>query len=135
MNVPILWRSKSQKALALSSSEAEYYALSEAAKDVKFVHMLLTSMNLKVNLPIVVKVDNVGAIFMTQNISTSGRTKHLDLRARYVNKMADDKFIKFEFVKSGKNLADYLTKNVSGDIYENHVTSYIAEKDKVITKE
>ena len=49
--------------------------------------------------------------------------------------MADDKFIKFEFVKSGKNLADYLTKNVSGNIYENHVTSYIAEKDKVITTE
>ena len=34
MNVPILWRSKSQKAITLSSSEAEYYALGEAAKDV-----------------------------------------------------------------------------------------------------
>ena len=135
MNVPILWRSKSQKAIALSSSEAEYYALGEAAKDVKFVHMLLTSMSLKVNLPIVVKVDNVGAIFMTENISTSGRTKHLDLRARYVNKMVDDKFIRFEFVRSGNNLADFLTKNVTGDIYEKHISSYIAEKSKVIPKE
>jgi hypothetical protein len=68
MNVPILWKSKAQKSLALSSSEAEYYALSEAAKDIKFVHMLLTSMGMEVILPIVVKVDNVGAIFMTENI-------------------------------------------------------------------
>ena len=29
MNVPILWKSKGQNTLALSSSEAEYYALSE----------------------------------------------------------------------------------------------------------
>ena len=95
--------------------------------------MLLTSMSLKVKLPIVVKVDNVGAIFMTENISTSGRTKHLDLRARFVNKMVDEKFIKFEFVKSGNNLADYLTKNVTGDIYESHITSYIGQKDKIVT--
>ena len=92
-------------------------------------------MSLKVNLPIVVKVDNVGAIFTTENISTSRRTKHLDLRARYVNKMVDNKFIKYEFVWSGNNLADFLTKNVTGDIYEKHVTSYIEEKNKVIPEE
>ena len=126
---------KPESTSTIFKSEAEYYALGEAAKDVKFVYMLLTTMCLKVKLPIVVKVDNVGAIFMTENISTFGRTKHLDLRARYVNKMVDDKFIKFEFVRSGNNLADYLTKNVSGDIYERHVTSYIADKHKVIPKE
>ena len=98
MNVPILWKSKAQKLLALSSSEAEYYALSEAAKDVKFVHMLLITMGMRVELPIIVKVDNVGAIFMTENISTAGRTKHLDLRARYVNNLVEDGFMKFEFV-------------------------------------
>jgi 5-carboxymethyl-2-hydroxymuconate isomerase len=34
-------KSKLQKPLALSSSEAEYYGMSEAAKDVKFVDMIL----------------------------------------------------------------------------------------------
>jgi hypothetical protein len=128
MNVPILWKSKAQKSLALSSSEAEYYALSEAAKDIKFVHMLLTSMGMKVILPIVVKVDNVGAIFMTENISTSGRTKHLDLRTRYVNTMAEEGFIKFEFVRSAQNKSDHLTKNVTGEIYEAHVNDYVRSK-------
>jgi hypothetical protein len=32
MNVPVYWRSKSQKGVTLSSSEAEYVAMSEAAK-------------------------------------------------------------------------------------------------------
>ena len=92
-NVLILWRSKAQKIIALSSSEAEYYALSEAGKDIKFVYMILESMGVHVELPIVVKVDNVGVIFMTENISTSGRTKHLDMRSRYVNNMATEGFI------------------------------------------
>ena len=67
MGVPILWRSKGQKSVALSSSEAEYVSLSEAAKEVKIVSQLLESMNLKVMKPIKVRVDNVGAIFMSKN--------------------------------------------------------------------
>jgi uncharacterized protein YdaT len=132
MNVPILWKSKAQKLLALSSSEAEYYALSEAAKDVKFVHMLLITMGMKVELPIIVKVDNVGAIFMTENISTAGRTKHLDLRARYVNNLVEDGFMTFEFVRSNQNKADHLTKNVSGEIYEAHVHDFVTNKEAMI---
>jgi len=134
MNVQILWKSKSQKTLALSSSEAKYYALSEAAKDIKFAHMLLISMGIEVELPIIVRVDNVGALFMTENISMAGRTKHLDLRTRFVNQMAEEGFLKFEFVKSSQNKADHLTKNVTGEIYEAHINSYVIDKD-LITRE
>ena len=131
MNVPILWKSKGQKTIALSSSEAEYYALSEAAKDIKFVYMLLIKMKMKVKLPITVYVDNIGAIYMTENISTAGRTKHLDLRARYVNKLAEEGFLKFEFVRSKGNKADQMTKNVSGEIYELHINDFIIDKQKI----
>jgi hypothetical protein len=85
-------------------------------------------MGMKVILPIVVKVDNIGAIFMTENISTSGRTKHLDLRTRYVNTMAEEGFIKFEFVRSAQNKSDHLTKNVSCEIYEAHMNDYARSK-------
>ena len=80
MGVPIIWKSKSQKSITLSSSEAEYVALSEAAKEIKFVYQLLLSIGIQVKLPIIVRVDNVGAIFMSENTSTSGRMKHIDIR-------------------------------------------------------
>lgn len=131
LGVPILWRSKGQKSIALSSSEAEYYALSEAAKDIKFTYMLMTNMGLKVELPIIVHVDNVGALFMTENISTSGRTKHLDLRMRYVNNLVEEGFLKFVFVRSAQNKADHLTKNVNGETYENHVNDFVIRKNLV----
>ena len=75
MGVPIIWKSKSQKGVTLSSSEAEYVALSEAAKDIKFVYQLMGSIRIQIDLLIIVRVDNVGAIFMSENTSTSGRTK------------------------------------------------------------
>jgi hypothetical protein len=40
----VSWISKAQKAISLSSSEAESYALSEAAKEVKFVAQILLMM-------------------------------------------------------------------------------------------
>ena len=135
LKVPILWKSKSQKCLSLSSSEAEFYALSEAAKDIKFVHMLMESMGFEIQLPIVAKVDNVGALFMTENVSSAGRTKHMDLRMRYVNKMAEEGFLKFEFVNTKNNLADGFTKNVNGETYEKHVRSLVKSKREFLTEE
>ena len=44
IDVPVFWQSKSQKSVSLSSSEAEYIALSEAVEEVMFVAQLLESM-------------------------------------------------------------------------------------------
>ena len=71
MGVPIMWRSRQLTGVSLSSSEAEYIALSEAAKEIKFMYQLMTTMGLKVATPITVYVDNVGAMFMAENVSTS----------------------------------------------------------------
>ena len=71
LGVPVSWKSKSQRSVTLSSSEAEYVALSEAAKEIKFIAQIIEALGIKVKLPIIVQVNNVGAIFMTENISTS----------------------------------------------------------------
>ena len=60
MGVPIIWKSKSQQSITLLSSEVDYVALSEAAKDIKFVYQLLQSIGVSVQLPIVVRVDKCG---------------------------------------------------------------------------
>ena len=63
--------------MTLSSIESEYFLLSEEAKEVEFIWMLLKSMILEVNMPITVIVNNVGAIFMFENVTKSNMTKHL----------------------------------------------------------
>ena len=61
--IPIAWRSKGMKSVVLSTTEAEYVALSEVVKELKFIVQLLQTMNIEVELPITVYVDNVGAIW------------------------------------------------------------------------
>ena len=62
----------------LSSSEAEWVALSEGVKEVMFVTQLLGSTKISVKLPVMTRVDNVGAIFMASNITTMSGTKYED---------------------------------------------------------
>ena len=50
------------KIVVLPTTEAEYMALSEVVKELKFIVQLLQTMNIEVELPITVHVDNVGAI-------------------------------------------------------------------------
>jgi hypothetical protein len=40
----VLWRSKLQKTIALSTAEAEYYAAPEIASEIIYLHNLLHSM-------------------------------------------------------------------------------------------
>jgi hypothetical protein len=84
IGVPILWKLKSQKSVTLSSSEVEYFAMSEAAKDVHFIAMVLESLGIKIQTPITVMVDNIGAIFMAENVSATSRTKHIDTCYRVI---------------------------------------------------
>ena len=56
--------------MSLLSSELEYIALSKAVKKVTFVLQLLQSTKINVKLPITVRVDKVGAIFIVGDITT-----------------------------------------------------------------
>jgi len=133
MGVPISWKSKGQKIVVLSSSEAEYVALSEAAKEIKFVYQVLISMDFKVKLPIVVHVDNLGTIFMSENVSVSQRTKHVDIRYRFVQEFVLDGFIKIIFVRTNNNDADIFTKNLGRDLHDCHSKKMVIEKGKFET--
>jgi hypothetical protein len=126
---PIFWKSRLQKTVSLSSTEAEYYALSEAAKEVKFIIMLLQSIGIEPTLPVIINVDNVGAIFMAENMSATARTRHVDARYHFIREMIVDNLIKVIFVKTDNNDADIFTKNTTQQVYDNHVKKYLVDKE------
>ena len=128
---PILWRSQSQRTVSLSSTEAEYYATAEAAKEIKFVVQVLESLNLQVEKPIIVHIDNVGAIFVAENASATKHTRHIDARYHFVREYIVDGQIKIIFVMSKQNMADIFTKNVIGEIYEEHIDNFIVHREVI----
>ena len=123
------------KSVVLSTTEVEYMALSEVVKELKFIVQLLQTMNIEVELPITVHVDNVGAIWLPNNRTTSDRTKHIDIRTSVVNKYQEDGKIIIKFVKSEDNEADIFTKNTTKRIFQNHQKKLVCDKDEVNKKE
>ena len=109
--VPISWRSKGMNSFVLSTTEAEYMALSEVVKELKFIVQLLQTMNIEVEVPITVHVDNVRAIWLSNNRTTSDRTKHIDIRTSFVKEYQEDAKIIIKFVKS---------EEIEADIYQEH---------------
>ena len=88
--VPVRWKSKAQRSVTLSSTEAKWIALLESTKEIIFVLQLPKSLEIKVKLPITVRVDNTGAVFMSKNINMTSGTKHVDIRTKYANKYCDE---------------------------------------------
>ena len=104
--IPIAWRSKGMKSVVLSTTEAEYMALSEVVKELMLNVQFLQTMNIEVELPITVYVDNVGAIWLSYNRTTSDRTKHIDIGTSFVKEYQEDGKINIKFAKSEENQTD-----------------------------
>jgi hypothetical protein len=128
--VPISWKSKSGRSVTLSSTEAEYFAISECAKELIFIKHVVESMGIQVELPIEIKVDNVGAIYLANNYTTSQRTRHIDVRMHFVRQYIEDGVFKIVFVKSEENDADIFTKNTTEEIF-NFQANKIVEEIKI----
>ena len=119
------------KSVVLSTTEAEYMALSEVVQELKFIVLLLQTMNIEVELPITVHVDNVGAIWLSSNRTTSDKTKHIDIRTAFVEEYQEDGKIIIKFVKSEENEADIFTKNTTNAIFSNHQRKLVWDKTNV----
>ncbi len=64
---PVTFRSSTQKTVALFVTEAELYATVLCAQDMLYVLHVIQSLELKVKLPIVLEVDNQGAVDITSS--------------------------------------------------------------------
>jgi hypothetical protein len=129
LNLPICWRSKSQKGVTLLSIEVKYVAISDVVKELKFIYYLLGDLHIKVNLPIVVKTDKIDAIFMSENASIGFRTQRVDTRYHFVREFIKDGFIKIKFIHSVEKYSDLFTKNENQELYVKHTKKFLEDSE------
>ena len=77
---PVMFRSATQKHVALSMTEAELYVAVLCAQDMLYVKHVLESQKLKVKFPMVLEVDNQGVVALANNWSVGGRMRHVEVR-------------------------------------------------------
>lgn len=107
------WESKKQPTVALSSTEAEYMALSSAAKEAIYLKKLLGEIQLHCPDKIMINGDNMGSLHLVKNPIFHNRTKHIDIKFHHVRDAYTNGHIDIKYCCSSNNIADILTKNLS----------------------
>lgn len=109
-NNVVSWEARKQHTVALSSTEAEYMALSEAAKEGVHVKRFLEEIGVKFELPIIINNDNLSSQKIAKNQTFHNRTKHIDIRHHYIRELIANGTIDVNYIQSNEMEADLLTK-------------------------
>ena len=111
----------------LSSTEAEYIAISEICTEILLKTSILEFLNIKIKLLVTVHCDNIGIIYIEQNANLLQRTKHIDLKHQFVRKYIDKELIKIVFIKLEENDAHIWTKNIKQETYVKHLSKFMKD--------
>jgi transposase InsO family protein len=107
----ISWQSRSQKTVALSSTEAEYMALSDCSRQAVWIKSIFDELGMPIGT-VPIAGDNQGSIFISSNPVQERRSKHIDIRYHYVRDCIEEKKVAIFFVDGVSNPADLFTKNL-----------------------
>ncbi|CAI7840084.1 unnamed protein product [Closterium sp. NIES-53] len=106
----ISWQSKKQGCVALSSTEAEYMAVMQGAREAVWLRGLLTELGLPQHEPTILHIDNTSAIALSKNPVYHGRTKHIDTQYHYIRELIKNKVVIPAYCSTTDQAADFLTK-------------------------
>jgi len=81
---PLLWKNKKHNPASLPSADAEYLAATETTCEICWVLNLFKGLQLEVALSAPLLGGNENANGLASRAITNNRTRHIDLRQRYV---------------------------------------------------
>lgn len=117
---PLSWCSKVQRTVALSTTEAELMAGTEATKEAIWIKALLDQVCNR-DVKCVLRGDNQGSLALAQNPVFHQRTKHIDIRQKFIGEMVKRGKISVQYVHTKEMLADGFTKPIPKDIHWQHM--------------
>ena len=105
-SAPVIQRSATQKFVTLSVMEAESAARVMVVQDMLYTYQMLTLMGLQVNLPMILEMDNKGAVDLANNWSIGGRTRHVDVMNYFLRELKDEGVLSIKHVSGEDYGAD-----------------------------
>ena len=115
---PISWLSTKQAIVTLSTSEAEYVALSLAVQEAVWLRRLLNDIQDLQDEPITIMEDNQSDVGITKNPLAHSKTKHIDIRYHYTREAVRDGTVILSYCPTKKMIADMLTKPLPKQQFE-----------------
>ena len=107
----ISWNSSKQKTVSLSSTEAEYIGLAQAAKEGIWLYTILEELGRAVDV-VQILCDNKSTISLAHNPEFHARSKHIDIRHHFIRNLIQDGYVKIDHLGTNELPADLMTKGL-----------------------
>ena len=117
---PVIWSSKLQVSVALSSTEAEYVALAMTARDVIWCRTLLCELGFEQYNPTIIYEDNNSCINIAESPRKHPGVKHIDIRYHFIRDRIASKEIALKRMPTLEMVADLFTKQLPTQSFEKH---------------
>lgn len=125
---PINWRCQRQPIITLSTTEAEYVAGCELVKEVLPIRQQLIELDqIDEHKPTKIYIDNQSAVKIASSEGGQNRTKHIDIREKWLTEQVMKKKIEVEHISGDEQTADILTKPL-------YKSKFIANRSKLLTQ-
>jgi hypothetical protein len=130
---PISWKSVKQKSVSLSTAESEWYAASEAGRELLYLRIICDIIMREFGFPQLRPMhlyeDSRAVIAMAENPSNRKGVRHTDTREHFVDQLVKDRIIKLVQCRTNKMVADALTKNLPAPAFEQHRATMLGEDE------
>ena len=107
----VSWVSQLQKVVALSTTEAEYIAITEAAKEIIWLQSYLRELHMEQPISPLWS-DSQSAVHLAKNAAFHSRTRHIKRKYHFIREALNDEELKLQKVSGSENPADMFTKAV-----------------------
>jgi len=116
----IAYKSITQHAVALSTTEAEFYVLAEAGKIMLYIRTILDDLNVPQTPASVIYEDNSGCIHITAAKKPTKRTRHVEIRHFAIIDWINKDLINVSKIITNDNASDTLTKSLPRILFHRH---------------
>ncbi|XP_062550086.1 uncharacterized protein LOC134214792 [Armigeres subalbatus] len=108
----VSWASRRQDCVTLSTTEAEYVALTETCQEIVWLRRLLEDLGETPTQPTLVMEDNQGCISFATSERCSKRSKHIETKRHFVKDLCANGVVRLNYCPTENMDADVLTKPV-----------------------
>nr|GEY06014.1 hypothetical protein [Tanacetum cinerariifolium] len=113
----VSWSSKKQKSTAISTTEAEYIALSSCCAQILWMRSQLKDYGFDFH-KIPMYCDNQSAIMLCCNSVQHSRSKHIDIRHHFIKEQVERRVVELYFVEMKYQLSNIFTKALPRERFE-----------------
>jgi hypothetical protein len=124
----VVYKTHYQRAVALSSTEAEFVSASDAGKMALYIRSLLQDLGFAQQHPTPLRIDNKGALHMVTAGAPTKRTRHVDIRYFALLQWSETRQLQAESIPTAHNISDSMTKATGRVKFHQHADLYMGRQ-------